>query len=147
MSDDADTLAWLRDREELRSLAQRYARAVDARDKARLEPLFHPEGEVTGARGTSAVPAYLEALCNGPQSFVVSMHVLGESLVEHEPGADTANLDTYAVVYQLQPVDPSMPEMTLGIRYVDACERHEGRWVIRSRTATTRWMRTTPSPD
>jgi hypothetical protein len=31
--------------------------------------------------------------------------------------------------------------MALGIRYLDDVVRHDGRWVVKARTAKTLWMR------
>ena len=128
------------DHEELRSLVQRYARAADERDVDELAALFHPDAEVTGARGTQAIDQWLDTM-RAPRTFPVSMHVLGDPLITLEPGADRAALDTYAVVYQLSEPGSDGGDLTLGIRYLDDVERLSGRWVIRRRTAQTLWMR------
>ena len=119
------------DHEELRALVQRYARAAG---------LFHPEAEVTGARGTQAIDAWLDTM-RAPRTFPTSMHVLGDPLIHLVPGADEAVLDTYAVVYQLSDPGSGSGDLTLGVRYLDEVERLWGRWVIRRRTARTIWMR------
>lgn len=142
MSDDSTT-AWLRDLEALRSLPQRYARAVDARDFDALGDLFDPAGSVEGVRGTAPVPAYLEGMRNAPSPFVGSMHLLGDPLVELEPGADRATSDTYAVVYQLRAPDAPEGDLTLGMRYLDTLARVGGTWKIHHRKASTMWMRGT----
>ncbi len=94
------------DHEELRALIQRYARAADERDMDTLTALFHPDAEVTGARGTQGISEWLDTM-RAPRTFPTSMHMLGEPLIDLEPGAGEAVLDTYAVVYQLS--DP-VPE-------------------------------------
>ncbi len=128
------------DHEELRALVQRYARAADERDVEALAGLFHPEAEVTGARGTQAIDAWLDTM-RAPRTFPTSMHVLGDPLIHLVPGADEAVLDTYAVVYQLSDPGSGSGDLTLGVRYLDEVERLWGRWVIRRRTARTIWMR------
>jgi len=55
-------------------------------------------------------------------------------------GADTATLDTYAVVYQI-PADGDAPLRTLGMRYVDDMVRKDGTWCIHHRVARMLWMR------
>jgi hypothetical protein len=140
------TTGWLRDQAELRRLTQRYARAIDDRDFAELASLFDPDGVVDGARGTSAVPAYLEGLRTAERVFPTSMHVLGDPLISLDPGADEGRLDTYAVVYQLRAEGSPDADLVLGIRYLDDVHRLEDRWVIRHRRALTLWRRSWPSP-
>ncbi len=128
------------DHEELRSLLQRYARAADERDVDALAALFHPEAEVTGARGTQGIDEWLDTM-RAPRSFPTSMHVLGDPLITLEAGTGRATLDTYAVIYQLSDPSSDGGDLTLGIRYLDDVERLSGGWVIRRRTARTLWMR------
>lgn len=133
------------DIDDLRALAQRYSRAIDARDLDAVAELFDPEGTVDGARGVASVPDYLENLRNAPRVFEQSMHVLGDPLIAHEPGSDAARLDTYAVVYQLNRIEEPGGDMVLGIRYLDDMIRVEGAWRIRHRQAVTLWTRTLPA--
>jgi hypothetical protein len=135
------TTAWLRDLESLRRLGQEYARAVDGRDHDAVAALFDPAGTVDGVRGSSPVPDYLEGMRSAPQAFTASQHVLGEPLIDLEPGADTAKLDTYAVVYQMGRLDDPDADMVLGMRYVDEVVRRDGRWLIHHRVATALWVR------
>ena len=124
----------------LRALNQRYSRAIDARDMDELTALFDPEGSVDGARGSSSVPDYLEMTRTSPRVFEQSMHVLGDPLIEHTEGSDTARLDTYAVVYQLGRVEGG-DDMVLGIRYLDDVRRIDGKWRIHHRQAVMLWAR------
>lgn len=128
------------DHEELRALLQRYARAADERDVGALAAVFHPEAEVTGARGTQTIAEWLDTM-RLPRTFPASMHLLGDPLIDLMPGADEAALDTYAVIYQLNDPGSGKGDLTLGVRYLDDVERLWGRWVIRRRTARTLWMR------
>ena len=124
----------------LRALNQRYSRAIDARDMNELTALFDPAGSVDGARGSSSVPDYLEMTRTSPRVFEQSMHVLGDPLIEHTEGSDTARLDTYAVVYQLGRVEGGK-DMVLGIRYLDDVRRIDGEWRIHHRQAVMLWTR------
>jgi hypothetical protein len=126
--------------EELRALVQRYARAADDRDVDALAALFHPDAVIDGARGTQTREAWLESM-RAPRSFPSSMHVLGDPLIGLDEEAQRGTLDTYAVVYQLGDAGAGQQDLTLGIRYFDDVAVHEGRWVIRRRTARTLWMR------
>jgi hypothetical protein len=128
------------DHEALRALVQRYARAADDRDVDALAALFHPDAEISGARGALSRDAWLDTM-RAPRAFPSSMHLIGDPLITLGPGPDRATLDTYAVVYQLADPKGDGCDLTLGIRYLDGCVRHEGAWVIAHRTAETRWMR------
>lgn len=75
----------------------------------------------------------------GPRAYPVSMHVLGEPLVRIE--ADQAELDTYAVVYQIGDRAGGQPDLTLGIRYLDTAVRDAAGWVIQARRAEAVWTR------
>ena len=126
--------------EELRALVQGYARAADDRDVGRLTELFHPQAQIGGARGTQSFNEWIETM-KAPRSFPISMHVLGDPLIELAATSDHATLDTYAVVYQLSHPGSGGGDLTLGIRYLDEVVRYEGHWVIERREAKTLWMR------
>ncbi len=126
--------------DELRAVVQRYARAVDDRDVDSLRGLFHPGATITGARGDQSLAEWLDTM-SAPRTFPVSMHLLGDPLIDHQDGSDVAALDTYAVVYQLGDAASGTGDLTLGIRYLDEAVLHDGRWVIGSRVARTLWMR------
>jgi SnoaL-like domain len=137
----ATAFEWIVDLEVLRRFPQRYARAVDERDHAALAALFDPDGSVDGTLGSQPVPAYLEAMRTRPPSFESSMHLLADPMIDLDAGADTAHLDTYAVVFQTKPVSGDGDDLTLGMRYVDEMVRRDGTWMIHHRVARMLWMR------
>ena len=134
-----DLLRHVLDLEALRALVQRYARAADARDYDAMALLFHPDAEVDGLWGASPVDEYLAKMRTTPPSFDVSMHALGDPLIELVPGADVARLDTYGVVYQVGAREDGA-NMTMGMRYVDEVERRGSEWRIRRRRSEMRWV-------
>ena len=121
--------------EAIRALNQRYARAVDERDLVTLAALFHDEAEITGARGRLDKEAWLETM-RVPRTFPVSMHLLGDPLIELVDD-DHARVDTNGVVHQLS----DDGQLTLGIRYLDELVLLDGSWRIRRREARTLFMR------
>jgi len=145
VSRDDVLVRWLADREALRAMPQRYARAADARDVEAVAALLHPDGVVEGLRGRADVPAYLETL-RAPKAFEQSMHVLADPLIELEPGADAGTMDTYAVVHQLGRVAPPHDDQTMGLRYLDRVERVGDAWLIRHRRVELRWQRAGSRP-
>jgi SnoaL-like domain len=126
------------DHDALRKLMQRYARAADARDVDALGALFDADAVIDGSRGELKLEAWLDVM-RGPPAFPVSMHFLGDPLIELE--GDEARLDTYAVVYQLGNGSSGQQDLTLGIRYLDLAVRTGDGWRIRHRTARTVWMK------
>ena len=126
--------------DQLRALLQRYARAADQRDVAALGALFHPQAEITGARGVQTVDEWLETM-RAPRAFPISMHMIGDPLIAWEDGSTEATLDSYAVVYQLVEPGSGASDLTLGIRYVDDVVSSDGSWRIRRRRSHTLWMR------
>lgn len=139
--EEAASLRWLCDLADLRSLPQRYSRAADARDIDAMAELFHRDGTVEGSRGESSVADYLDAQRTSPRPFAASMHVLGEPLIDLEPGADRGRMDTYAVVYQFRAAGQDGDDLQLGVRYLDQVVRHGGGWVIERRRAEIVWTR------
>jgi SnoaL-like domain len=128
------------DGEELRALLQRSARAVDNRDMDALTVLFHPEAVIVGSGGSQALDEWLAAM-RAPRAFPRSMHVIADPLIVRGDDGASADLDSYAVVFQLSDPASGGADLTLGIRYLDHAVVHEGTWVFRRREATTLWMR------
>ena len=128
------------DGEQLRALLQRYARAADDRDIEALAALFHREAVIIGSGGTLALEEWL-ATMRAPRAFPQSMHVIADPLIAFGEDGISADLDSYAVVFQLSDPTSGAADLTLGIRYVDHAVVHEGSWVFLRRQATTVWMR------
>ena len=128
------------DAEELRALLQRYARAADDREIEALAPLFHPEAVIIGSGGSQARDEWL-ATMRAPRAFPQSMHVIADPLIAFGEDGISADLDSYAVVFQLSDPTSGRGDLTLGIRYLDHAVVHEGNWVFLLRQATTLWMR------
>jgi SnoaL-like domain len=136
-----DPVQYVTDLEQIRSLPQRYSRAIDARDIDAVGELFRPDAQVEGMRGTAPIAAYLDGLRSATSPFAACMHVLGDPLVTFTPGADVASSDTYAVVYQMREPGSSEDDLTLGMRYFDELARHGDTWVITHRRTANIWMR------
>ena len=130
----------MNDGEEQRALLQRYARAVDNRDMDALTVLFHPEAVIVGTGGSQRLDEWL-ATMRAPRAFPRSMHVIADPLIALGDDGASADLDSYAVVFQLSDADSGAADLTLGIRYLDHAVVHEGTWVFLRRQATTLWMR------
>jgi ketosteroid isomerase-like protein len=126
------------DSEQVRQLLQRFARAADARDVEGLKALFHPDATVDSLRGKQAFLDWLKGM-EGPRIYPTSMHLIGEPLVHFD--GDTADLDSYAVVYQIGDRDAGQQDLTMGIRYLDQAVRDGQGWCIRARKVNILWTR------
>ena len=118
---------------------QRYARAADDRDIEGLAALFHSQARIAGSRGEQSLEEWLDTM-RAPRSFPTSMHLLGEPLIA-EDGPGRADVDTYAVVFQLGDQAAGQGDLTLGMRYRDQVVVDGDRWVIAKRASTMVWMR------
>ena len=121
----------MNDDEELRALLQRYARAADERDidgprravpsrggDHRLRRVADLGGMARHHAGTPSLPAE---------------HAHDRLTRSSSPGRGwrpSADLDSYAVVFQLSDPTSGAADLTLGIRYLDHAVVHEGRWVL-----------------
>jgi hypothetical protein len=128
------------DGEALRALLQRYARAADDRNEEDLATLFHPEAVIIGSSGTLTKDEWL-ATMRAPRTFPKSMHLIADPLIAVGDGGASADVDSYAVVFQLSDPTSGAADLTLGIRYLDHAVVHLGSWVFLRRQATTLWMR------
>ena len=94
---------------------QRYARAVDERDIDALAALFHPDAQISGARGAQSLEEWLETM-RAPRSFPIQ-HARHRRPAHRRRRIGRATVDTYAVVYQLGDPAAGQGDLTLGIRY------------------------------
>lgn len=137
-----DRIRRLIDKDDIRDLMARYARAVDRMDMELLREVYHPdayddhgdyEGDVDGL-----VDFVVERVGGAPQV----MHFLGQSHVEFA-AADVAVVETYFMTahtlgpaaqaaYGVAGGDGSVQLSMFG-RYVDRVERREGPWRIARR--------------
>jgi hypothetical protein len=141
MTNAAD-IEWLRDLEALRRLGQEYARAVDEHDPDAFDALFDPDGHVDGTSGSFSGTAYVANHRVAPQVFAVSQHFLFDPLIDLEPGADSARLDTYGVAYEMGRLSNPDDNLMAGVRYFDEVLRRDGRWLIHYRKIEVLWTRT-----
>jgi hypothetical protein len=124
--------------DQFRLMLQRYAHAADSRDIATLQALFHPDAEITGARGTQNLEQWLAAM-RAPRSHAGSMHMIGEPLIVHDDGSDRATMDTYAVVYLIGDPDAGENYSSMGVKYHDEMILYRFKWMFWRRAMTILW--------
>ena len=126
------TVRWLRDRELIRDLPQRYARGVDRKDFALVRSCFHPDCYFQGTLTSRPLAPYLEFLEQGVEPFEATLHFMGNQYVDVEIGADGGHVETYAVAYHMWPEGSGQDDLVMGVRYLDDVVRDgEGRRRLR----------------
>lgn len=142
---DAQTLAWVRDRELIRDLPLRYAHGLDTDDWEKVASVFHPECQVEGTMRTDGIGPYLEALEPGVKQYEATLHFMGNQYVDHaiDTTPDTARVETYAVAYHIEPEGSPHADLVMGVRYCDTVIRVAALedWRIIHRKVVKQWHR------
>jgi hypothetical protein len=130
----------LLDIQAIRDVVLRYARGIDRVDRELVRDCYWPEatdehGSFFGTRDEYVAWVFDRLL----PRYVMTMHFLGNILVEVEAGAELARCETYGVAYHR--VDSTKVEHNLrtGFRYVDDFAKRDGQWRIARRTCTLEW--------
>lgn len=136
------------DKEAIRDVIAAYAHAVDRRDWALMEQLFHPEatfafGPVRGSWRDFVIQA--RAIID---PCIATHHQLGQILIA-PAGPDGALAETYMTAMHTVPVGYPMPAVfpdrgeeyaaVIAGRYVDRLVRYAGCWRIVERTGIYDW--------
>ena len=142
---DAATLRWLRDRELIGDLPQRYAHGIDTDDWEEVASVFHSECEVEGTLRTAPIRSYLEALEPGVKQYEATLHFMGNQYFELPLGGepDRARVETYAVAHHLEAPGSPHPDLIMGVRYCDEVVWVAGLedWRIIHRKVVKQWHR------
>jgi hypothetical protein len=142
---DAETLAWVRDRELIRDLPQRYAHGIDTDDWQKVASVFHSECQVEGTLKSAAIRPYLETLEPGVKAYAATLHFMGNQYVELsvDGDPDRAYVETYAVAYHIEPEDSPNADLVMGVRYCDTAIRvaELADWRIIHRSVIRQWHR------
>lgn len=143
--EDAETLAWVRDRELIRDLPQRYAHGIDTDDWQKVASVFHPDCVVEGTLQSADIRPYLAALEPGVKQYEATLHFMGNQYVELalDGDPDRGRVETYAVAYHIEPEGSPHADLVMGVRYCDTVQRvPELRdWRIIRRHVVKQWHR------
>lgn len=141
-AEELSTLRELRDREAVREVILRYARAVDRRDLAGVAACFTAEAAYDGALAHGDVRAALTVLAQSLERYESTMHFVGNQLVELH--GDRAHCETYAVAYHRFARATVKYDRVVAVRYEDELVREAEAWLICRRSARTLWTRDDP---
>jgi hypothetical protein len=141
-ADDATT------RQQLRSLAEGYARSVDRREVESFVALFHPDAAITihdpsdteeprQIRGAERLAKVPEVIKRYPKTF----HMLGQST--YDIGEDDATGEVYCIAHHLTPDVHGGTDYVMFIRYEDTYRPDDhGVWKFAERRLRVDWTET-----
>lgn len=135
-------------RQELRTLAERYAQGVDRRDAETFVALFHDDAVITihdpsesdeprELRGIDRLAKVPEAIKRYPKTF----HLLGQSTYDIGDGEATG--EVYCIAHHLTPDDHGGTDYVMFIRYEDTYRpSDDGAWKFAHRRLRVDWTET-----
>ena len=141
MAYDQD-LGALLDERAIRNVVLRYCRGVDRMDRELVRSCYHADATDEHGSFTGQVDEFLEWVFRVLARYEVTMHFVGNLLVEFVPGEpDVARCETYGIAFHRSAGEDPRGNLATGFRYVDRFERRDGEWRIARRVAITEWSR------
>ena len=135
------TVRWLKDRELIKELPQRYAQGIDSIDFDLVRSNFHPDCQISGTVISGPLDPYLDWTEAELHKFEATLHFMGNQYIDLEEGADEGHIETWAVAYHMRADDSGADDLILGLHYCDDVARFDDRWLITARTAIPQWTR------
>ncbi len=127
------------DREQLRELVFAYCRAIDRRDFAALDALYHPDAtDHHGRLFQGPARAFVERL----PEIMASMEIVSHNVTNASFAldGDRAEGEIYFFAFHRLVDDGSARDMILGGRYADRYRRVAGTWKIEHRAVIADWI-------
>ena len=139
MTDSSDELSAIVARENIRDCLAQLARGEDRRDAALISGCFWSDAAVEFGIFAGTFDDYLAWVTPGAPSIPVTLHTLGQSLIELS--GDTAAVETHVNAYHRIDFGEAEHDVFFGGRYLDRMERRGGQWRIAHRTMLYDWMK------
>lgn len=135
----SDPLQAVIDRERIRDCLARLARGEDRRDAALIRRSFWPGACVDLGIFAGSFDEYLAWVVPGAPSIVVTLHTLGQSLIELH--GDVAAVETHITSYHRIDLGAQHRDVVIGGRYLDRLQRRDRDWRIAQRSMLYDWLR------
>lgn len=136
---DAREMERIADREQIRDRLARLARGEDRRDATLIRACFWPDAAVDLGIFTGSFDEYLAWVVPGAPSIPVTLHTLGQSLIELDGGS--ARVETHVTAYHRIDMGGQERDVVIGGRYLDRMEKRGAEWRIAHRTMLYDWTR------
>lgn len=137
--DNSKDLAELIARENIRDCLARLSRGEDRRDPALISGCFWPDATVDFGIFVGGFKAYLAWVTPGSPSIPVTLHTLGQSLIDVR--GDFAGVETHVTAYHRIDYGDAQHDVVLSGRYLDLITRTDGQWRIAHRNMIYDWVK------
>ena len=130
--------------QEIRDVLIRYTRGIDRMDAELVSSCYWPGAHDDHGAFQGTVEQFVEWVRDVLSYFDVTMHFIGNQLVELH--GDSANAESYCVAYHRRRARDGEEghDLVIGLRYVDRMERRDGEWRIADRRCVFDWTRHDP---
>jgi hypothetical protein len=125
-------------REQIRDCIARVARGEDRRDAELIRQCYWQDANVDFGIFTGSFADYLAWVVPGSPAVPLTLHTLGQSLIELNAGA--AAVETHVASYHRIDMGEQHRDIVIGGRYLDRIEQREGQWRIAQRTMLYDWV-------
>ena len=130
---------------QIRDLAYRYARVMDARDFDRLPEVFMPDAELVGPGYAMKGHDELRAGLKGLEQFSATLHcVHNQYTCFDEKDPTRASGEIYCVANHIYEKEGVTFKLDMGIRYDDEYVRSDEGWRLRRRFFNMIWEQDGP---
>jgi hypothetical protein len=142
---NSSALQRLLDIQEIRDLVMRYCRAIDRRDLAQLEALYHDDAtDDHGAFSAGPARQFLQLLPQILDSMIATSHQILNHYIQVE--GDYAEGEVYMIAYHLTRDEQGKEiEVIVGGRYLDIYEKRDSVWRFKYRKIVSDWNQIQPS--
>jgi hypothetical protein len=123
----------------LRDILARLARGEDRRDAALISAAFWPDAAVDYGIFAGDFAAYLAWVVPGSPAIPVTLHTLGQSVIDVD--GDVALAETHVTAYHRVNMGSAEHDIFIGGRYLDRLEKRGTEWRIAQRTMLYDWFR------
>ena len=137
MTDLAEELNALLDRERIRDALVRLARGEDRRDAALISGAYWPDARVDHGVFQGDFRAYLAWVVPGAEAITNTQHVLGQTFIEID-GA-SARAETQVISYHRVDMGTEERDTCIGGRYLDVLAKRGDEWRIANRLMLYDW--------
>jgi hypothetical protein len=139
MTSSPDDIAGLIDRERIRDCLARLSRGEDRRDADLIRGCYWPNAAVDHGVFAGSFEEYLAWVVPGAPSIPVTLHTLGQSLIDLRGG--TALVETHVMAYHRIDMGEEARDIVIGGRYLDRMDQRHREWRIAHRTMLYDWLK------
>jgi len=125
----------------------RYCRGVDRMDEELVRSCYHASATDSHGSFVGTIDEYMVWVWRVLARYSVTMHFLGNILIDVDPALRVARAETYGIAIHRTDNGKPVGNLTTGFRYIDDFALRvvepgaSPEWRIQRRVATTEWVR------